>query len=754
MKKFIRCISGATAMIVVAALLPACSLEAPFDAAGEGTLTLNTDIRGDVVKTRAIGAEDLASLRENCVVYIENSKGLIQKFKGLDNIPAEIRLRTGDYVAEAWSGDSVSASFSSKFYRGYRKFQIAEGNNSLTLNCNIANVVVSVDPASLDVDLQDLKVTFSHSRGELQFTQDNIDSKGYFMMPNADKDLNYKVEGKMANGSNYLKEGVIPNVQRAHEYALKISANQASVTEGGALIKIVIADIPLIEETVDIYAPPAIKGDGFNIDEQLVSLDRAFNDTRIYVRGYNGISSMVMNTSSNFTNHNSGKNILDNSVKTELMNQGIKIDKLPASQDAGAAANGVSVPVDEYYITFTKNFLESLPASSEEYKVTFIVTDGNHRQKSASLRIANDPAAVEQLPPVTTGQAIDTEKDPMAVGAYKATVTCLLNTSDATGFGVKYRRSGDSAWQQAMPTSANQAAARRNARNTRALEQTPYTVVLTGLTPDTEYEYAAFADGYELGDIRRFRTEGIFTIPNASFEDWSSYTAKTLLGNRSVVIPWSVGDKNASFWGSGNEGSATANTTLTNKSSDMVHSGAFAARLESKSVMNVLAAGNLFVGTYVETDGTNGVLSLGRPYNGSHPAKLRFWVNYRPGSGVSIKSENKDFVALEEGGKDHGQIYVALTDEPIEIRTNPSKRKLFDPEDPHVLAYNQVTWTDNFGPDGALQMFELPINYNERAKTKRPTHMIIVISASKYGDFFSGASGSLFYLDDFEFVYE
>ena len=144
------------------------------------------------------------------MVYIENSKGVIRKYKGIDNIPAEIRLRVGSYVAEAWSGDSVSASFDSKFYRGYQAFEMNEGANSLTLHCNIANVIASVDASALDLGLKDLKVTFSHSRGSLDFDETNIPTaKGYFMMPNADKDLSYKVTATKADGTPFSKDNNI-----------------------------------------------------------------------------------------------------------------------------------------------------------------------------------------------------------------------------------------------------------------------------------------------------------------------------------------------------------------------------------------------------------------------------------------------------------------------------------------------------------------------------------------------------------------
>ena len=97
---------------------------------------------------------------------------------------------------------------------------------------------------------------------------------------------------------------------------------------------------------------------------------------------------------------------------------------------------------------------------------------------------------------------------------------------------------------------------------------------------------------------------------------------------------------------------------------------------------------------------------------------------------------------------------MALATEPIEIRTNPSNRKVFDVDDPVVLGYGEVTWTSAFGPDGGLAEVEIPITYFEQAKTKKATHLVVVVSASKYGDYFSGAAGSVMYLDDFELVYD
>lgn len=722
-------------------------MEEPFGAGGEGTLTLNTEIRGNVVRTRAIAADELTALRNKCVVYIENEKGLIRKYKGLDNIPAEgIKLRTGSYVAEAWSGDSVSASFSSKFYRGWQQFEMQEGANSLTLRCNIANVIVSVDPASLGVNLTDLKITYWHSRGELVFDQNNIaDAKGYFMMPNADKNLNYKIEGKKSSGEAYEKTGVIENVQRAHEYILTLTEEEAPITEGGALIRITIADIPVIEEEVEIFTAPAIQGVGYDIEGQVVSKDRNFKDTQVYIRGYFGLGSVLMNVSDNFTGLTSGMNLVEGSTQTDLAAKGIKVERRQ-STDAATSLESGEVPVDELYVTFTKAFLDALDESDTEYKITFEATDGRHNVSTGSLRIANSEAAEEHLAPVGLSEA---ELSPLAIRAKRATLDAnIYDAAAAANYGIKYREQGSSEWQTAYPASGARAKA------TRATI-IPYQVTLTDLTPGTTYEYIAFCDGFDGEDVRTFKTESVFEIPNSSFEDWSTYSAQTMLGKKNVTLPWSVGDKEASFWGSGNEGAATANKTLTNQSTDVKHSGNVSVRLASDQALGVLAAGNVFIGHYDKTDGTNGVLQLGREYNGSHPDKLVVWANYRPGTVNIIKSEDAQYLGIQKDGTDHGQIYVALTTAPVEIRTNPNNRKLFDSEnDDTVLAYGQVTWTENFGADGQMEKIEIPLVYNDRAKTQKPLYLVMVASASKFGDYFSGSSKSVMYLDDVELIYE
>lgn len=79
--------------------LAGCAADSPFDQEGEGTLRLRMVVNSEV--TRA--AMDQQTLADSCWVYISDAKGLLYKYHGLENLPASLPLKSGSYVAEAWT---------------------------------------------------------------------------------------------------------------------------------------------------------------------------------------------------------------------------------------------------------------------------------------------------------------------------------------------------------------------------------------------------------------------------------------------------------------------------------------------------------------------------------------------------------------------------------------------------------------------------------------------------------------------------
>lgn len=737
--------------------LTGCSAENPFATeSGEGTLRLQMVVNSTVTRTYEYDEEkDLAA---NCVVYISDlskQDNVLHKYRGLENVPNEIRLQTGHYVAEAWTGDSVSASWDKKFYRGYTPFDIKKNSvEQVVVNCKVQNVVVAINQETIDPNLMkdDYTITVKNSRAELEFNSENVETgKAYFMMPDGETSLEYTISGTRRDGKHFEKSGTIDNVERTHLYTINFKYNPDISEEeelGGAFITIRIEDEPIPEtDSVKLYSAPSIAGLEFDIEKQQICLDGNVPDMIVKVCAFGSLTSLNV--------------ITDDYAELGLPGASINLIKATDAYKTQAHNAGLtwestykeSTNLETCHITLSGQMLTKLPASETERVITIKAEDKYGKTNEARIRIANTEGAIILEDPIVVEQ-LDSE-DWQNVKAHSVNISYSLADEVNGNPGVEYRMkdSGDD-WTFAAVSSASGAPSRAAWKANKKS-----TVTISGLQPGKTYEYRAcakYSDGEDYhGAIMSVTTESTFTIPNASFEDWSTYSASTLLGTKTVTLPWSVGDKGKSFWGSGNEGSATANMTLTDKTTDMIHSGTYAARLESKSAMGVIAAGNIFIGEYVKTDGTNGVLSVGREFNGSHPSALRVFANYRPAGGVKVKSGNESFVPNGfAGGSDHGQIYVALTTEAVEIRTNPNDRKLFSEDDAVVLAYGQVSWTGNFGPDGSLQKVEIPLTYKAKAKTTKPTHLVIVCSASKYGDYFSGAAGSVMYLDDFELIYE
>ncbi len=724
-----------------------CKSEAPFADEGEGLLRLRVEV--DSRLTRAVEGEN--DLKANARIYISNEKGVLNKFIGTQSIPYDgIPLRYGSYVAEAMAGDSVSASFTKKYFKGASDFYI--GSNSTTaqvsINCKIANVVASIDEGSIDSSfMDDLKVVIGNSRGELTYAADSIMNYGYFMMPNGDTSLKYTVSGVNGRGNPFTKEGVIENVQPAHNYRLTFEYKSGGDNEGGAFLTIVVKEENLYEDVVTIVGKPAFSWSDNNpaVGSQIVGTAGQFEtDKTLRAYAYNGFSSLTLTTT-------------DPDVSSILGGSEFELFDLAESGILEMSEKGITVVegdtkdnIHRYFITFSTKFLNSLPARDTEYVLTVTAVDASGKDASdketsdkeirgkkgvMDVRIANTEAAIVYEDPIII-QIEDFEKDLTAVGAKSLSIPVTITNDNVENPKLQYRAQGESAWQSV------------DINATRSIDTV---VTITGLNPATVYEYRVVAGSETDGkfefesEIATVTTESQFIIPNASMEDWSEY------GSKSIVFPGSGSER--TFWDSGNEGAQKAGDILTSSSSDFHHTGNLSARLESKfaSVLGIgkFAAGNLFVGSYVKTDGTDGVLEFGRQYDGSHPSALSVWVNYRPASVSDRKTDNLT-------GKDYdiGQIYVALSTEPVEIRTKSSNQKLFNPQESCILAYGEYTFDSSYGDDGALKELKIPIQYYERAKSQQPLYLIIVCSASKFGDYFEGGRGSVMYVDDFELVYE
>lgn len=291
---------------------------------------------------------------------------------------------------------------------------------------------------------------------------------------------------------------------------------------------------------------------------------------------------------------------------------------------------------------------------------------------------------------------------------------------------------------------------------------TRFIAELTGLRPGTTYTYRVTAGSVESAE-KTFTTVAEQQLENAGFDEWSSITASS---GKELFQPW--GEGQTPYWGTGNPGATTVgNSNSTYKDED----GRRFANLQSKYIVIKFAAGNIFTGDYIETDGSNGVLSFGRPFT-SFPTKLRFDYKYHTSTitrtGGDWKEAWGNYISKSmyenmKGKPDSCSIYIALGDwEPVSytskgvtytcpylIRTRPSELHLFDLDSPNLIAFAQLTkgedvneWTTS----------TLTLNY--RVRNRQPKYIIVVASSSKYGDYFTGGEESLLQLDNLELLYE
>ena len=171
-----------------------------------------------------------------------------------------------------------------------------------------------------------------------------------------------------------------------------------------------------------------------------------------------------------------------------------------------------------------------------------------------------------------------------------------------TELGFRYRKAGDADWIEV---------------NDVTVDGGMFEARVGGLTPHTDYEVVAYSDE-NTSAVKTVTTEGVLPLENGGFEKWETI--------RKIVCPYYTEED--AFWGTGNPGAAMVNTTVTDKSDDVRpgSSGLYSARLESTFAnmagIGKFAAGNLFVGKYVSTVGTNGIVSFGHPF-AARPTALK-----------------------------------------------------------------------------------------------------------------------------------
>ena len=316
---------------------------------------------------------------------------------------------------------------------------------------------------------------------------------------------------------------------------------------------------------------------------------------------------------------------------------------------------------------------------------------------------------------------------------------------------LQYRQQGTDVWNDLVTTTTGEG------------EEAVYTATATSLTPNTTYEYRLVGDnGFEITPMQ-FTTEEAKELYNGDFEDWySDGGVWYAIAENDIPEEGARDERNNlySFWDSGNKGASLGNANPTTSDATVVNpsSGSTkSAKLQSQFVgfggfLGQFAAGNLYTGHFVKTVGMSGAeIQFGSEFTG-RPTQLHGYFQYTAGTVDYYGKTTPSDALVKDGGTDMNSIYIALSDAdaPYTVNTKEGTFVDFD-NDPNIIAYGELPVSECVTTSGWKE-FTIDLVY--RDLTRKPKYIIIVASASKYGDYFTGSSGSLMYLDDFSLVYD
>lgn len=306
-----------------------------------------------------------------------------------------------------------------------------------------------------------------------------------------------------------------------------------------------------------------------------------------------------------------------------------------------------------------------------------------------------------------------------------------------------------------------------------------FTAKATGLTPNTKYKYRlTYNDGEFASEEVEFTTEAQTALKYADFNEWYQNQGAWYAIPKAEATSFDNHKKYLnSFWDSGNMGAATMQKNPTEEAKGTEAHNGSSVKMSSQFVgmfgIGKFAAGNIYTGHYYETimSPMGAKIFFGQSFT-SRPTQLKGWYKYTRGTTVDYpKEDDTRKTELQNSGGDQCAIYIALADNvgldgggqnyAFQIDNTlsadePDNFKYkntidFSEDNKNIVAYGTITEDEAKGTNGQWKEFTIDLEY--RDLTRVPKYIIVVASASKYGDYFTGSTSSVMYIDDFSLVY-
>lgn len=709
----------------LAAALSSCSqddFKVTTSDEGEGALQLSYNLG----ETRAVVVDPTyeALLAESTLRIYNASNQLIQKYTPATDIPDNIYLVAGEYRATLTAGVSYTATFDSdkRLFYGEEDFTIeAKETEVVEIVCAMLNSAVKVTyDATIATNLEDGYTTYvwandpfsleDAQKDEASMLVFTTDSTGYFMLPDGVDNLSWGFYGTGEKVGDVVLTGTVTAPQAATLYTL---AFKFSKTPDGFLNLTVDVDEDAEEHDDSfIFSPqPIITGVGFDLEEAQYIVNQELQFT---VTSIKDIATVELRTrNSNSDSDMVWQPVADGTV-VDLSEEGITYTVI----DSQSGVITLSAPLFAKYST----------GGAKEIEI--IVTDEASSRGTADTEV------------MVTGILPTFDSD---LWYNTATFEALVTNPDASNVEIAYREQGAANWVvlSAIANDNNYRASvePQYSTSTNASGHTVYQL-LSGIKANTTYEVQLTIDEvvYPYATIS---TAVGHTIPSADMEDGS-------------LSCFTSSNSSSTGWASGNNSMAGS---LCKQGTYSGMGGSYCAKLASSDVLLVeLAAGNLFMGQFSQS-GTSGTASFGQAYTWeSRPTTFK--VKYAASLGT-VDASYHSGAPISDGDTDRGRIFFAIVDwsgrHAVKSGTS-SPTGVWNPEEVtsvdegEIIGYACQLITAS--TTGDMQTLELPIYYYDTA-TKPSQDITIVVScaASAYGDYMTGSTSSVLYVDDFELVY-
>lgn len=735
--------SYAISLLAAALFAVSCSKEAAESAfapvEGQGAASIELKVASG---TRAY--DDSAYPWNRCAIRIckyvtDQTDGterteLIRRYNSRSEMPAELWLVEGRYNISVELGSKAEATFTEKSYAGSSDFEITEGATThVSVDCRIINTIVEVvfDPTipATFKESYDVTVAASESFDAAAVADGSVlslnwtESKpGYFILPAETTAISWRFYGLGEKDGAELEIDKTGTKTVSTEPGMRYLLTFRYSKDLGGYLDVdfsIVVDQSTVDKNDDLMFVPdlQIDGEGFDITQ-----------TQEYLSG--GLSYEI--------------SAIGNLAEITV-GDGTETFTIPASSAYNDAANGISTVIkSETEIVLTLGDAFFARFGGGEHLLTIRATDANGSESEKESRVRTQG--------IQSFAATDCWN-----GAGR--ITAIVFDPSAADVKIRYRKAGAAEW--------NVAAAVNDGADT-------FSADVTGIGAGSEYEIQLLFGEQTVGAAASYATGSGAQIHNAGFETWTGTTP--LLPYTSEADQW---------WDSGNHGSSTLRKNVTTNVQDARpgSSGSTSAELKSQFVglgsLGKFAAGNIFIGKYFGTDGTNGIIGFGKPFAFDYrPKALAFW--YKGNIGTIDRTDGTPPEGISSGKSDIAQVYICLCkmDGPHVVATKhtetflslPTKTMSYTSADLSDMNNSKAKTLTNDRTDGkviacgiweqdnSMQYPEwtkitVPLTYYEEYEGEVPTYLMLTASASKYGDYFTGSTESVMYLDDVELVY-